>query len=246
MGKNTMVNKKYKNEAKPFKWKHTKGELILWLVRWYCRYALSFRDLKEIAQERGLTVNRSTIYRWVQEYAPQINKRLKPHYKQTSDSWKCDETYIKIKGKWNYLYRAIDKHGETLDWMLSRHRNKISAKRFFKKVLGNSHTVDPRVITVDKSPTFPPTLSELQAANDMPSHTLLRPVKYLNNSMENDHKFTKSKSRYRQWYQSFKTAKNTLDGMESMRMVQKGQCRYIGKDVIKQNNLINELFNLAA
>ena len=125
-----MANKKYKNNTKPFKWKHTEGELILWLVRWYCRYALSFRDLKEIAQERGLTVNRSTIYRWVQEYAPEINKRLKPHYKQTSDSWKCDETYIKIKGKWHYLYRAIDKYGETLDWMLSRHRNKISAKRF--------------------------------------------------------------------------------------------------------------------
>lgn len=112
--------------------------------------------------------------------------------------------------------------------------------------MGNLHTVDPRVITVDKSPAFPPTLSELQAANDMPSHTLLRPIKYLNNSMENDHKFTKSKSRYRQWYQSFKTAKNTLDGMESTRMVQKGQCRYIRKDVVKQNNLINELFNLAA
>ena len=109
-----MTNKKHKNETKPFKWKPTQGELILWLVCWYCWYALSFRDLQEIAQKSGLTVNRSAVYRWVQEYAPEINKRFKPHYKQTSASWKCDETYIKIKGKWYYLYRAIDKNGETL------------------------------------------------------------------------------------------------------------------------------------
>ena len=117
---------------------------------------------------------------------PPVYKCLKPHYKQAADFWKCDEAYIKIKGKWHYLYRAIDKHGTTLDWMLSRHRNKISAKQFFKKVVGNSHAVDPRVITVDKSPTFPSALSELQAANDMPRHRRLRPIKYLNNSMENN------------------------------------------------------------
>ena len=142
--------------------------------------------------------------------------------KITSDSWKLDETYLKIKGVWHYLYRAIDKQGSTLDWMLSKNRNKQAAKRFFKKLLGNLHTIDPRVINVDKSPTFPPALSELQAANGAPKKTKLRAVKYLNNSMENNHKSTKSKSRYPQWYQSFSTARNTLDGMETMRMIQKG------------------------
>ncbi len=241
-----MANKKHKNIKKPFKWKHSLGELILWLVRWYCRYALSYRDLQEIAEERGLIVDHTTIYRWVQEYAPEINKRIKSHLKKTCDSWKCDETYVKIKGKWHYFYRAIDKNGNTLDWMLSRHRNKKSAKRFFKKVLGNAHTVNPRVINVDKSPTFPPALSELQEENEMPDDTKLRAIKYLNNSMENDHKFTKSKSRYRQWYQSFSTAGNALDGMETMRMVQKGQLRHIGKDVVSQNDLIAQLFGLEA
>src|SRR5271156_6756733 len=160
-----MANKKHKDVKKPFKWKHAVGEVILWLVTWYSRYALSYRDLKEIAAERGLQLDHSTIYRWVQEYSLEINKRTKPYLKMTSDSWKLDETYVKIKGIWHYLYRAIDKHGNTLDWMLSLNRNKQSAKRFFKKLLGNTHTIDPRVINVDKSPTFPPALSELQAEN---------------------------------------------------------------------------------
>jgi IS6 family transposase len=200
-----MANKKHKDKAKPFKWKHMVGKIILWLVRWYSRYALSYRDLKEIAAERDFKLNHSTIYRWVQEYAPEINKRIKPYIKSTCDSWKVDETYIKIKGIWHYLYSAIDKQGNTLDWMLSNNRNKQSAKRFFKKLLRNRHTVNPIVINVDKSPTFPPALSELQAEEAAPKKARLRAIKYLNNRMENDHKFTKSKSRYRQWFQSFST-----------------------------------------
>jgi transposase-like protein len=241
-----MANKKYKDASNPFKWKHAVGEVILWLVTWYSRYALSYQDLKEIAAERGFKLDRSTIYRWVQEYAPEIKKRIKPHLKNTCDSWKIDETYVKIKGKWHYLYRAIDKEGNTLDWMLSVHRNKQSAKRFFKKLFTNQYATSPRVINVDKSPTFPPALSELQVENEAPETIKLRAVKYLNNRMENDHKFTKSKSRYRQWYQSFSTAKNTLDGIETLRMIQKGQVRYIGKDVVKQNQFVRNLFGIAA
>jgi len=144
------------------------------------------------------------------------------------------------------LYRTIDKEGSTLDWMLSGNRNKQAAKRFFKKLLSHSHTIHPRVINVDKSATFSPALSELQAENAAPKRTILRAVKYLNNRMENDHKSTKSKSRYRQWYQSFSTARNTLDGIETMRMIQKGQVRHVGKDVVKQNSIVRRLFGLAA
>ena len=241
-----MANKKHKDTDKPFKWKHAVGEVILWLVTWYSRYALSYRDLKEIAAERGLQLDHSTIYRWVQEYAPEINKRTKPFLKMTCNSWKLDETYVKIKGVWHYLYRAIDKEGNTLDWMLSVNRNKQSAKRFFKKLLGNKHTIEPRVINVDKSPTFPPALNELQIEKEAPKKTKLRAIKYLNNSMENDHKNIKSKSRYRQWYQSFSTARNTIDGIEAMRMIQKGQVRHVGKDVVKQNQFVRSLFGIAA
>lgn len=241
-----MVVKKFKNAYTPFKWKQFAGEIILWLVRWYCRYALSYNDLKEIAAERHLFIERSTICRWVHEYAPELDRRVKSHLKKTSDSWKLDETHIKIKGKWHYLYRAIDKFGQTLDWMLSRYRNKKSAKRFFVKTLGNQHVVCPRVINVDKSPTFPPALSELQNERALPNHTKLRPIKYLNNAMENDHKSTKCKSRYRQWYQSFETAKRAITGMETMRLVQKGQLKYARKgDVRAQNEMIGRLFNIA-
>ena len=129
----------------------------------------------------------------------------------------------------------------------SCHRNKKSAKRFFKKVLSNQHVVSPRVINVDKSPTFPPTLSELQEEGELPSNTKLRAIKYLNNAMENDHKSTKCKSRYRQWYQSFETAKRAITGMETMRLIQKGQLKYAAKgDVRAQSDIINKLFNLAA
>ena len=241
-----MATKKSNDVNKPFKWKHFTGEIILWLVSWYCRYALSYRDLTEISSERGLKLERSTICRWVQEYAPEINRRMKPYLRMTCDSWKLDETYVKINGKWHYLYRAIDKHGDALDWMLSLHLNKSAAKRFFKKLLGNKHSVNPRVINVDKSSTFPPALDELQATKKMPPNTKLRAIKYLNNSMENDHKSTKSKSRYRQWYQSFSTTRNTLDGMEAMRMLKKGQVRNVGKNVVKQNSFVRSLLGVAA
>ena len=141
-----MSKKRYKDKEKPFKWKHFSGEIILWLVRWYCRYALSYKDLKEIAAERGLSVDRSSLCRWVQEYAPQIASRVQHYLKKTADSWRVDETYLKIKGVWQYLYRAIDKAGQTLDWMLSRYRNKPAAKRFFRKVLGRPNVRTPRVI----------------------------------------------------------------------------------------------------
>jgi transposase-like protein len=130
--------------------------------------------------------------------------------------------------------------------MLSKYRNKQAAKRFFKKMLGNNYVISPRVINVDKSPTFPPALIELQDENGVSQNIKLRTVKYLNNSMENDHKWTKSKSRYRGWYQSFSTATKTLDGMESMRMIQKAQVRYVGKNIVKQIAFVRGLFGLAA
>jgi IS6 family transposase len=242
-----MYKKKNKSTKQPFKWKHFCGEIILWLVRWYCRYALSYNDLKEIAIERGLSVERSTICRWVNEYSPELEKRVRPYLKMSNPSTRIDETYIKIKGVWHYLYRAVDKDGQTLDWMLSAKRNKKAAKKFFKKMLGNHHVSTPSIINVDKNPAFPPAHNDLITAGHLPKSTKLRRVKYLNNIIENDHKFVKRKSRYRQWYQSFDTASATISGIETMRMIQKGQMKYLAKnDVCAQNKLINKLFGLAA
>lgn len=225
-----MYKKKNNNTKQPFKWKQFAADIILWLVRWYCRYALSYGDLKEMACERGLTLERSTIMRWVHEYSPELAKRIKSHLKVTYPSWRCDETYLKIKGKWHYLYRAIDKHEQILDWMLSIKRNKKAAKKFFKKALGNHHVTAPSVINVDKNPAFPPAHEELKKSGDLPKTTKLRQIKYLNNGIKNDHKSIKRKSRYRQWYQSFDTATATIDGMETMRMIQKGQVKYLAKN----------------
>ncbi len=98
----------------PFKWRPFEGQIILLCVRWYLRYGLSYRDLEEMMVERGLEVDHTTIYRWVQRYAPELEKRCRPHLKLTNDSWRVDETYIKVKGEWRYLYRAVDSAGNTL------------------------------------------------------------------------------------------------------------------------------------
>ncbi len=119
----------------PFKWRHCEAEIILLCVRWYLRYSLSYRDLEEMMLERGLHVDHTTIYRWVQRYAPELDKRCRPHLKACNDSWKVDETYIKVKKVWMYLYRAVDSEGNTPEFLLSPTRDAQAAKRFFVKAL---------------------------------------------------------------------------------------------------------------
>src|SRR5665647_207316 len=103
-----------------FKWKHFESYIILLCVRWYLKYPLSYRNLSEMMAERGLTISHTTILRWVQEYSPIINRRISKYLKPTNDSWRVDETYIKINGKWCYLYRAVDSHGATIDFWISK------------------------------------------------------------------------------------------------------------------------------
>ncbi|MFL5662124.1 MAG: IS6 family transposase, partial [Ktedonobacteraceae bacterium] len=175
----------------PFKWRHFEAEIILLCVRWYLRYALSYRDLEEMMLERGLHVDHTTIFRWVQRYAPEMEKCCRPHLKTTTDSWRVDETYVKVKGKWIYFYRAVDTQGNTLEFLLSSTRDAQAAKRFFVKALHASHNVTPRVITVDKNVAYPKALKEMQAAGELAASCELRQNKYLNNLIEQDHRFIK-------------------------------------------------------
>jgi transposase-like protein len=233
-------------EQHPFKWRHFEAEIILLCVRWYTRYALSYRDLEEMMLERGLHVDHTTIYRWVQQYAPEIEKRCRPHLKVTTDSWRVDETYVKIKGAWMYLYRAVDSQGNTLDFHLSPTRDTQAAKRFFSKVLGASHTISPRVITVDKNAAYPRAFHELQAEGAIPASSALRQSKYLNNLIEQDHRFIKRLVKPGMGFASLETARRTLQGYELMNMLRKGQVQGVKKrDSAGQAAFIAELFGVA-
>ena len=152
----------------PFKWRHFLPDVIMLNVRLYCRYSLSYCDLESMMVEPGAEVAHSTIFRWVQNYAPELDKRIRPRLTATNDSWRVDETYCKIKGKWRYLYRAIDCKGKFLDFMLSAKRNTKAATRFLNKVLRGSHMTPPRVINVDKNLAYPPAIDALKEQEDMP------------------------------------------------------------------------------
>lgn len=231
----------------PFKWRHFEAEMILLCVRWYLRYALSYRDLEEMMLERGLHVDHTTIFRWVQHYAPELEKRCRPHLKTTTDSWRVDETYVKVKGVWMYLYRAVDSQGQTIEFLLSSTRDAEAAKRFFRKVLGASHTVAPRVITVDKNAAYPKAIKELQAARVLAVSCELRQSKYLNNLVEQDHRFIKRLTKPGMGFFSFGTAWRTLQGFEVMNMMRKGQLQGVEKgDVRGQVELIAKLFGVVA
>jgi transposase, IS6 family len=231
----------------PFKWRHFEGEIIVLCVRWYLRYALSYRDLEEIMLERGLHVDHTTIFRWVQRYAPELDKRCRPHLKITNDSYRVDETYIKIKKQWYYLYRAVDSEGNTLDFLLSATRDAKAAERFFRKALRASHTVPPRVITVDQNAAYPPAFEALQQEGALPSTCTLRPCKYLNNVVEQDHRSVKRRVNPGLGFGSFLTAQRTLQGYEAMHMIQKGQLHGTGKgDILTQNRIIAQMFGLVA
>ncbi len=235
------------DQSNPFKWRHYEGEIILLCVRWYLRYSLSYRDLEEMMVERGLKVDHTTIYRWVQDYAPELEKRTKPKLRLTNDSWKVDETYIKVKGEWVYLYRAVDSDGHTLEFRLSAKRDAGAAQAFFEKTLAAPHTVEPRVINVDKNAAYPQALESLKALEHLAAACELRQVKYLNNLIEQDHRFIKRRTRPGLGFFSFETAQRTLSGYETMNMIRKGQVKGIDKgNILGQVRLINSLFGLVA
>ncbi|MBD2054441.1 IS6 family transposase [Oculatella sp. FACHB-28] len=230
-----------------FKWRQFLPQIILLNVRWYCRYSLSYRNLEEMMQERGIKVDHSTINRWVLQYAPELDKRIRQHLQPTNNSWRTDETYIKVRGVWKYLYRAVDSAGNTLDFMLSAKRDGKAAARFFGKVLKGQHTQTPRVITVDKNAAYPVAIDTLKADKTLAAETELRQSKYLNNVIEQDHRNTKRIVKPMMGFKSFNTARRTLSGIEAMNMIKKGQVKGIGLgDSVSQAKFIEAIFEVSA
>jgi IS6 family transposase len=175
-----------------------------------------------------------------------LEKRCRPHLKGTNDSWWVDETYVKVKGVWMYLYGAVDSQGNTLEFHLSATCDAQAARRFFAKALGASHTMIPRVITVDKNAAYPKALKDLKTTGVLPAACELRQNKYLNNLIEQDHRFIKRLVKPGLAFFSFETALKTLQGYEVMNMIRKGQLRGVKKGYIpRQAAFITELFEVA-
>jgi transposase, IS6 family len=202
-----------------FKGRHFEAEIIVLCVRWYLRFGLSFRNLEEMMAERNLSVDHVTIWRWVQRYSPEMNRRCRPELRKTNRSWRCDETYVRVAGKWTYLYRAVDSAGATIDFLLSARRDAAAAKRFFQNALRAPGHPCPRVINVDGNPSYPKVISELKKTGELGRRCRCRPVRYLNNVVEQDHRAIKRRVRACQGFRAFHSARRTIQGIEVMNMI---------------------------
>lgn len=207
-----------------FKGAHYPRSVILHAVFFYVHYALSYRDLEEILAERGVAVDQATLNRWVVKFAPLIADRAQARKRTTAKSWRIDETYIKVKGRWTYLYRAVDRDGQTLDLMLSERRDLAAARRFFKRAIGINGVPDQ--VVIDKSGA---NLAGLQAVNVILKCTgegrtvEIRQVKYLNSILEQDHRFIKRITAPMMGFKAFHSAAATIAGIEAVHMIRKGQ-----------------------
>src|ERR1022692_3819431 len=226
---------------------HYPGDVILHCVRWYLRYPISYLQMSEMMLERGLEIDPSCIWRWVQQYGPELEKRCRPHLKPTNKSYRVDETYIKVKGKERYLYRAVDSTGQTIDFLLTAKRDAAAAKRFFRRALAQTGNPMPRVINVDKNRAYPVAVEGLKQEDIIRRRCQLRQCKYLNNVVEQDHRNVKRRTWLAKGYGSVPTAWRTLRGIEAMDMIRKGRVRRAGKgDVVAQVKFISKLFGIVA
>lgn len=210
-----------------FKGTHYPKSVVLFAVFFYLRYPVSYRDLEEIMEERGVDVDHATLNRWVIKFSPLIAAKAQAKKRPTAISWRMDETYIKVKGKWMYHYRAVDRDGQTLDFMLSERRDKPAARRFFLRAIGNNGIPDR--IVIDKSGA---NLAGLEAVNVILKFTgtgqtiKILQVKYLNNILEQDHRFIKRITGRMLGFKAFHSASATLEGIETAHMIRKEQFGY--------------------
>ncbi|QSX09508.1 IS6 family transposase [Alkalibacter rhizosphaerae] len=228
-----------------FKWKHYESGIIVLCIRWYLEYPLSYRMLVEMMAERGLKVTHTTIMRWVHQYSPILDERIRNRVKKTKDSWRMDETYLKIKGKNAYLYRAVDSDGNTVDFYVSENRDKNAARKFFKKSVKAPHNQQRRVITTDKYGATEIAILEEIYYGSLSCKTQYRMTKYLNNIIEQDHRFIKKKINPMLGFHSYESALKTICGIEIMHMIRKGQVEGI-QCVHSEVSVINEVLGIGA
>jgi putative transposase len=230
-----------------FKGRHFDRSVILLCVRWYFAYGLSLRHLEEMMAERGISVDHPTVHRWTVHYAPLLLERFNKRKRAVTGRWHVDETYIKVRGRWMYLYRAIDSNGETVEFWFSERRNLTAAKRFLRNALKRHGR--PERIVIDGSQTNKEAILSCDAASRLedPSRRRLKPIRmrqsrYLNNRIEQDHRAIKRRVRSMLGFQSAATARVILGGIEMVHMMREQQAKYA---CIPQPSLA-EQFNLLA
>jgi putative transposase len=204
-----------------FKGRHFQQDMILQSVRWYLAYSLSYRDIEELMHERGFTVDHSTLNRWVLHYSPQLDAAFRRKKNRVGKRWRMDETYIKVKGQWKYYYRAVDKQGQTIDFILTATRDKKAASRFLRKAINENGK--PSLVNIDQSGANNAGLKQVNRDNK--TRIKIRQCKYLNNIIEQDHRRIKRLTRPMLGFKNFHAAQRTLAGMEVMAMIKKGQMK---------------------
>ena len=202
-----------------FKGNQFEREIILWGVRWYVAYPISYRQLEEMMGERGVSVDHSTLNRWVIKYAPEVEKQFRRRQRPVGRSWRLDETYVKIKGKWAYLYRAVDTEGQTIDFLLTPHRDRAAAEAFLHKAIRTQGL--PEKITIDKSGSNTAAIRHYNKLHQ--TAIIMRHSKYLNNLVEQDHRAVKRLTHPMLGFKSFWAACCTIAGIEVMHAIRKGQ-----------------------
>ena len=203
-------------------------DVILVCIRWYAAYPLSYRHLEEMMQERGVVVDHSSINRWAIRFLPLLEKVFRKHKRPVGGSWRMDETYIKVKGVWKYLYRAVDKEGKTVDFLLTAKRDMAAAMCFFEQAMRDNAI--PEKVTMDKSGANKAAIDPI--IEDKEISIIVRQVKYLNNVVEQDHRAVKRVTRPMLGFKSFRSARNILAGIELMHLIRKGQLHFAGSDTM--------------
>jgi putative transposase len=199
-------------------------DVMLLCVRWYVAYPLSLRNLEEMMSERSISVDHSTVHRWALKLLPVMEKLFRRRKRPVGKSWRMDERYIRINGQWRYLYRAVDKDGATVDFLLRADRDKVAARRYFETAI--RHNGEPGTVTIDKSGANLAALASINAGREQPIK--VRQAKYLNNIVEQDHRAIKRRTRPMMGFKDFRCARILIGGIELMHMIAKAQMQTDG------------------
>ena len=231
----------------PFKRHRFPREVILLAVGWYCRYPLSCRDVRDMFAERGVTVDASTVHRWVRKFGPEIRKRAQARHRSWRGvQWHVDESYLRVGGRWRYLWRAVDQFGQLIDFRLTARRDAKAARAFLRQARDTARCYQPLTIVTDKAHSYAKVIGEINGR--LGPESAIRHVdrKYLNNRIESDHAALKQRLRPMRGFQTLAGAKAALAGTETFRTIRKGQFENCETGAINEIAFIAKLFQEAA